>query len=147
VARPATPRELGRFLTRLGGGRLVYGKPVRAGERTVVPVSRVRLAGGFGFGSQPDGEGGGGGGVVVARPVGFIEVGPDGARYEAIPSRNVRLAAVAAGVTAGAVAGSALAGTALGARVVRQLAPSARRVARWSSRRGRRPSLPRSLRR
>jgi uncharacterized spore protein YtfJ len=151
VARPATPRELTRFLARLGGGRLVYGKPVRAGEHTLVPVARVRLAGGFGFGSQPDEEGGGGGGLIAARPVGFIEVSPDGVRYEAISSRNGRVVAIAAGVAAGVVAGSAIAGSAVGAAAVRRLArvaaPTARRAARWSSRRGRLPSPLRSLRR
>jgi hypothetical protein len=149
--RPATPRELGRLLGRLRAGRLVYAKPVRAGDRTLVPVARVRIVGGFGFGAQPDDEGGGGGGIIDARPVGYIEVGPDGTRYEAIPRRHGRAAAIAAGVAAGAVAGSALAGSAVGVQVVRRLAraagPTARRAARWSSRRGRLPSPLRSLRR
>jgi hypothetical protein len=144
VARPATPRELRRFLTGLGGGRLVYGKPVTAGERTVVPVSRVRMAGGFGFGGD---EEGGGGGVVDARAVGFIEVGPQGARYESLPAGHGRAAAIAAGVAAGVVAGSALAGSAAVRRLARAAGPAARRAARWSSRRGRLPSPLRSLRR
>jgi uncharacterized spore protein YtfJ len=144
VARPrraAAPRELRRFLTRLGGGRLVYGKPVRAGERVVVPVSRVRMAGGFGFGGE-EGEEGGGGGVVDARPVGFLEVGPEGTRYEAIPSGAGRLvAAVTAAVAAGVVAAPAV------RRLAREALPRARRAVRSSSRRGRLPSPPRSLRR
>jgi hypothetical protein len=124
---------------------------VKVGDRAIVPVSRVRVAGGFGFGSDPGegNEGGGGGGVVDARPAGFIEVGPAGARYEAIPRAHGRLAAVAAGVAAGALAGSAVAGTAVSARALRRLAraalPRATRAARWSSRRGRLPSPRRSL--
>jgi hypothetical protein len=142
--RPTTPREFARLVGRLGGGRLVYGRPVKVGDRAVVPVSRVRIAGGFGFGSQESGEdGGGGGGLVDARPSGFIEVGPDGARYEAIPRDHGRLVAVAAGVAAGVLAGSAIAGTAVSARALRRLArsvaPTAKRVARRSSRRARHP--------
>ena len=149
--RPGTPRELRRFLNRLGGGRLVYGRPVRAGDRAVIPVSRVRLAGGFGFGMQADDEGGGGGGIVQARPAGFIEVGPEGARYQAIPRERGRLAGLIVAVSAGALAGSAVAGTAVSARALKRLAraglPRARRAARWSSTRAQLPSLRRSLRR
>ncbi|MDX6672463.1 MAG: hypothetical protein QOI91_2826 [Solirubrobacteraceae bacterium] len=147
--RPTIPREFARLVGRLGGGRLVYGRPVKVGDRAVVPVSRVRIAGGFGFGSQEPGEdgGGGGGGLVDARPSGFIEVGPDGARYEAIPRDRGRLVAVAAGVAAGVLAGSAIAGTAVSARALRRLArsaaPTAKRVARRSSRRARHPWLRR----
>lgn len=147
------PRELGRMVGRLGGGRLVYGKPVRVGERAVVPVSRVRFTGGFGFGAgEAEGqEGGGGGGVVDARPTGFIDVGPDGARYEAIPRERGRMAAVVAGVAAGALAGSAVAGTAVSARALRRLAraaaPRARRAVRRSSRLALLPSPRRSPRR
>jgi hypothetical protein len=140
--RPTTPREFARLIGRLGGGRLVYGRPVKVGDRAVVPVSRVRLVGGFGFGSQETGEdGGGGGGIVDARPAGFIDVGPEGARYEAIPRDHRRLAAIAAGVGIGVLAGS-VAGTAVSGRTLRRLAraaaPAARRVARRSSRRARR---------
>jgi hypothetical protein len=146
--RPTTPREFSRLVGRLGGGRLVYGRPVKVGDRAVVPVSRVRFAGGFGFGSQEGGDDGGGGGAVVdARPTGFIDVGPEGARYEAIPRAHGRLAAVAAGVAVGVLAGSAVAGTAVSARALRRLArsaaPTAKRVARRSSRRAQHPWLRR----
>ncbi|MDX6698405.1 MAG: hypothetical protein QOE65_1802 [Solirubrobacteraceae bacterium] len=142
MAGSATPRELRRFLTRLGGGRLVYGRAVTSGDHTVVPVSRVRIAGGFGFGGDDEG---GGGGAVDARPVGFIEVGPRGARYESIPAGHGRAAAIAAGLAAGAVAGSALAGSAVVRRLGRAVGPRARRAVRWSSRRALRRSPLRSL--
>jgi len=149
--RPTTPRELARVMSRLVGGRMVYGKPVLVGDRAVIPVARVRMAGGFGFGSDPEdgGEGGGGGGTLHARPEGFIEVGPQGARYETIPRPGGRVAPVVAAVAAGALAGSAIAGTAVSARTVRRLAraaaPTARRAVRRSSRRVRRRSPLRSL--
>ena len=95
------------------GGRLCYGEPVRNGDRVVVPVARVSTAGGAGFGTgKPDeGTGGGGGGFIEAAPVGFIDVGPEGARFQPIPDpvgmgRGVRN--VIGGVTAlvGVVAGT-----------------------------------------
>lgn len=99
-----TPR---RLLDRVSGARLCYGKPVTGGELTIVPVARVRVAGGFGSG--PDDEGQGGGGAIEASPVGYIEVGPSGAQFRAIPDpdrvlRVVRSAAVTAAGLLGAAA-------------------------------------------
>lgn len=98
-----TPRSL---LDRLSGSRLCYGEPVAGGDRTIVPVSRVRVAGGFG-GSD---EGEGGGGAVDAAPIGYIEVGPDGAHFRPIadPDRTLRVVRSLA-VTAAALLGAAAA--------------------------------------
>lgn len=85
-----TPVE--RLLDRLTRARLCYGEPVSNGEHTVIPVARVRVAGGLGYG----GSDGGGGGTLDARPVGFIEIGPDGAHYERIPDRHLLATVVAA---------------------------------------------------
>jgi uncharacterized spore protein YtfJ len=83
-----------KLVNSLAGSTMCFGDPVRAGDRVVLPISRVRAAGGGGFGDGDSptedggrsvGSGGGGGGYVDAAPVGFIEIGPDGARFEAIP--------------------------------------------------------------
>lgn len=102
AATGLTPR---RLLDRMSGARLCYGKPVTAGDLTVVPVARVRVAGGFGG----DDDGGGGGGAVEASPVGYIEVGADGASFRPIedPDRALRVArsiAVTAAAALGAMA-------------------------------------------
>jgi hypothetical protein len=90
-----------RLLTAASGARLCFGEPVSAGGRTVITVARVRGGAGGGLG--------GGGGSFDAAPVGFIEVGPDGSRFEAIPDpRGAAIAAVRAAVAL-AVAGGALA--------------------------------------
>jgi uncharacterized spore protein YtfJ len=98
---------LRKLLARAGGARLCYGKPVKAGDRTVIPVARVFSAGGFGYGAGGDtpdnsGEGGGGGGVLDARPIGFIEVGKGGSRFHKIPDpdRPIRLLKAVTGVVA-----------------------------------------------
>lgn len=68
----------------------VFGKAVKAGKKTIVPVAEIRMAGGLGFGrgpkaeeepvegvedeEAPKSEGAGGGGTLSARPVAVIEV-------------------------------------------------------------------------
>jgi uncharacterized spore protein YtfJ len=75
----------------------------------VIPVASVRTAGGWGFGNEPSrGSGGGGGGALDARPVGFIEIGPDGTRFEPIDDGRAALALIAAGSVAVLVLGRVL---------------------------------------
>jgi hypothetical protein len=98
-------------LLRLTGAKLCYGKPIELEGRTVITVSSVRSAGGFGFGKaagdvEPEGPtGAGGGGAIEARPVGFIEIGPEGARFQPIDDHRLPLVAI----TGGAIAGLTLA--------------------------------------
>jgi hypothetical protein len=96
-----------RALARLTGARLCFGRPVELKNRTVIPVASVRTAGGWGFGNDDEHgqRGGGGGGALDARPVGFIEIGPDGTRFERISDGRVALRAIAAGSLALVVAG------------------------------------------
>lgn len=106
AARDRDVLRLRRVIAALGGARLCYGKPVTAGERTVIPVARVRSVGGFGLGQGPAGDaGGGGGGAIDAAPVGFIEITPQRTRFEPIPdpagaALAVRNGAAAIGVLA-----------------------------------------------
>ena len=91
----------------------VFGPAVERDEVTVVPVARATW--GFGGGSGSDGRdqhgsGGGAGGLV--RPIGYIEVDSQGARFR--PLRSRRNAALAAGLAAG------LAGLVTGALVGRR---------------------------
>lgn len=95
-----TPRSL---LDRLSGSKLCYGEPVAGADRTIVPVSRVRVAGGFGGEHESEG----GGGAVDAAPLGYIDVGPDGAQFRPIddPDRTLRVVRSVA-VTAAALLGA-----------------------------------------
>src|ERR1019366_7733280 len=99
-----------RALARLTGARLCFGRPVEAKGRTVIPVASVRTAGGYGFGNEPGGRpmGGGGGGALDARPVGFIEIGPDGTRFERIDDGRAALRVIVAGTVAVLVLGRVL---------------------------------------
>jgi uncharacterized spore protein YtfJ len=125
-AKPVKDRRLlvlRQVFAGLQGGRLCYGDPVRNGDRIVVPVARVSTAGGGGFGSGTgtvadggDGTGGGGGAWVEAAPVGFIDMGPEGARFQGIPD-PVGTARAVKNVMGGV---TALVGVAVGLRSLRQ---------------------------
>lgn len=116
-----------RMAERLGGKasvRAVFGDPIERDGLTIIPVARVRWAFGGGAGSSPVAVGPGrdeieageplsgdqpsttatssgaaGGGGVTADPVGYLEIGPDGASFipisPAMPSPGFLLAAAA----------------------------------------------------
>lgn len=113
------PEELMRsFVDRLTGEasvRKVYGEPIVAGDKTIIPVARVilGLGGGFGEGNLGAGkttnvssgsgqsDGGGLGGGLIISPQGFIEVTPTQTRY--VPLGRVRY--VVLGLAIGLVVG------------------------------------------
>jgi uncharacterized spore protein YtfJ len=125
---PVIAQDWRGVIRRLTGARLVYGKPIEASGRTVVPVASLRMGGGLGFGlgasdgadGKPPGtgRGGGGGGAVDARPLGFIDIGPEGARFEPIDKTGRLTQAFGRAVSSGGVAGGAAAGAVAGAAVV-----------------------------
>jgi uncharacterized spore protein YtfJ len=68
----------------------VIGEPVVAGEKTIIPVTIVRLGFGMGAGSGSEketggGSGGGGGGGLTMTPC-FLIVDKDGERIATLPS-------------------------------------------------------------
>ncbi|HSD77562.1 MAG TPA: hypothetical protein VLA98_09160 [Solirubrobacteraceae bacterium] len=128
AGEPPLP-ALDRIIAGLSGARLCFGEPFEAAGRTLVPVARVRGAGGVGRRGQ---GGTPGGGRFDARPVGMLEIGPGGTRFERLPDPDAGARAGAA--AAAAVAMLAGAATALGSLRRRRRGP-------------RRPSLPRSTRR
>ncbi len=115
VQRGAGLLGVRKLVNRMAGARLCYGEPVRAGERVVIPVARVSAAGGGGWGGGRDtegggGDGGGGGGSLEAAPVGFIDIGPEGARFEAIPDPMTSARALRTGATGLTTLAAAIAG-------------------------------------
>ena len=96
------------------GAATVYGEPIVAEGKTLIPCAK--LAYGFGGGSgtdrarsgDPDGvgrEGRGGGGGVAAKPIGVLEVTRAGTRF--IPFEDPRrlVGAMLAGVLVGILIG------------------------------------------
>lgn len=82
--------------------KTVFGEPVKAEGKTIIPVARICHGFGGGTGSGPSrsgeeqrlGQGGVGGGGVVAVPIGVIEITASGTRFIPIRSRK-RMAGVA----------------------------------------------------
>jgi uncharacterized spore protein YtfJ len=87
--------------------KAIYGEPISAQGKTVIPVAKIMYGygGGAGTGGVGDssarGEGGGGGGGVFAIPVGVVEISNQPARFVPISDRKKLSAAVLAGVLFG----------------------------------------------
>ncbi len=70
---------------------MIYGDPVTADGKTVIPVARVSYGFGAGFGPGKNGEtettcGGGVGGGVAATPIGVVEITKEDTKF--IPIRE-----------------------------------------------------------
>lgn len=71
------------------GPESVFGKPVRNGDTTVIPVAEMRTGFGFGGGrgreAGESGSGGGGGAGVRVTPRGYITIANGVVRFRSIP--------------------------------------------------------------
>jgi uncharacterized spore protein YtfJ len=87
--------------------KAIYGEPVSAQGKTVIPVAKIMYGYGAGAGtggvgdSRARGEGGGGGGGVRAVPVGVIEVSDRETRFVPITNQKKLIGAVLAGIVFG----------------------------------------------
>ena len=81
--------------------KTVYGEPIEAQGKTIIPVARIVFGFGAGAGTGGDkdstarGEGGGGGGGARAIPVGVVEVSAQNTRFVPIADRKRLSVAVA----------------------------------------------------
>lgn len=87
--------------------KAIYGEPIVAQGKTVIPVAKIMYGYGAGAGtggvgtSSARGEGGGGGGGARAIPVGVIEVSDQPTRFVPITNRKKLAAAILVGVAFG----------------------------------------------
>src|SRR5690349_6496623 len=85
----------------------VFGEPIVAGDKTIIPVAKIAYGFGGGTGSggleikTARGEGGGGGGGVGALPVGVFEVGPNGTQFIPISDKKKLLGTLLLGAGLG----------------------------------------------
>src|SRR6267142_2061062 len=83
--------------------KAIYGEPISAQGKTVIPVAKITYGYGAGAGTggvgstSAKGEGGGGGGGVRAVPVGVIEVSNQPIRFVPITDRRKLTGALLAG--------------------------------------------------
>ena len=71
--------------------KTVFGDPIQVGGRTIIPVASVSVSGGGGGGSGKDnqtkakgkglGWGGGAGMHIESKPIGYIEITEEGAKF------------------------------------------------------------------
>jgi len=84
--------------------KAIYGEPISAQGKTVIPVAKIMYGYGAGAGtggvgdSRARGEGGGGGGGVRAIPVGVIEISDQQTRFVPITDRKKLAGAILAGI-------------------------------------------------
>ncbi len=88
--------------------KAVYGEPITAEGKTIVPVARIAYGFGGGSGSREGREGagesgGGGGGGAMAVPVGVVEITAGETRF--IPASGKLAAAAGAGMLVGMLLG------------------------------------------
>jgi uncharacterized spore protein YtfJ len=88
----------------------VFGEPIHANGKTVVPVAKVAYGFGGGLGSGKDsthpdrqGDGGGGGGGVRASPAGALEITDNATRFVPFADPARLVVAFAAGAVFGAL--------------------------------------------
>jgi uncharacterized spore protein YtfJ len=94
------------------GVKAVYGEPIEAQGKTIIPVAKVVYGFGGGYGETgkdkkegTDKEGGGLGGGVRTKPVGIIEVTEEGTRFVPCTSGRKLAAFLAMGFIAGFLIG------------------------------------------
>ena len=91
--------------------KAIYGDPIAAHGKTVIPVAKIVYGYGAGAGtggvgdSRARGEGGGGGGGVRAIPVGVVEVSGQQTRFVPITNHKRLAGAVLAGIGLGLLLG------------------------------------------
>jgi uncharacterized spore protein YtfJ len=87
--------------------KAIYGEPIEAHGKTVIPVAKIMYGYGAGAGtggvgtSSARGEGGGGGGGARAIPVGVVEISDQQTRFVPITDRKRLAGAVLAGIGLG----------------------------------------------
>src|SRR5579863_3070180 len=91
--------------------KAIYGEPISAHGKTVIPVAKIMYGYGAGAGTggvgdtSARGEGGGGGGGVRAIPVGVIQISDQQTCFVLVTSRKKLAGAVAAGIGLGVLLG------------------------------------------
>jgi uncharacterized spore protein YtfJ len=87
--------------------KTIYGEPIPANGKTIIPVAKVMYGYGAGAGtggvgdSSARGEGGGGGGGVRVVPLGVVEVSEQQTRFVPISDRRKLTGALLAGIGLG----------------------------------------------
>jgi uncharacterized spore protein YtfJ len=111
MSTPALLQSLKESILSQASVKAIYGEPISAHGKTVVPVAKIMYAYGAGAGTggvgdtSARGEGGGGGGGVWAIPVGVVEISNQQTSFVPITDRKKLTGAVLAGIGLGILLG------------------------------------------
>src|SRR3981081_4400863 len=104
MSTPALLQSLKESILSQANVKAIYGEPISAHGKTIIPVAKIMYGYGAGAGtggvgdSSARGEGGGGGGGARAFPVGVIEISDQQARFVPITDRKKLTGAMLAGI-------------------------------------------------
>ena len=108
MSSPVLLQSLKESILSQANVKAIYGEPIAAHGKTVIPVAKIMYGYGAGLGtggvgtSSARGEGGGGGGGVRAIPVGVIEISAQQqTRFVPITDRKKLAGAILAGIGLG----------------------------------------------
>jgi uncharacterized spore protein YtfJ len=103
MASTALIQTLRDTFANYSGVKTLFGDPVEAQGKTVIPVAEVAYGFGAGSGSRSDEQasGGGGGGGLRAAPIGVVEITPQTTRFIPITPARKLFGAAAAGLVVG----------------------------------------------
>ena len=107
MSTPAVLQSLKESILSQASVIAIYGEPISAHGKTVIPVAKIMYGYGAGAGTggvgdtSAQGEGGGGGGAVRAIPVGVIEISDQQTCFVPITDRKKLTGAAVAGIGLG----------------------------------------------
>jgi len=107
MSRLALLQSLKESILSQASVKAIYGEPIAAQGKTIIPVARIMYGYGAGAGTggvgdtSARGEGGGGGGGVRAIPVGVIEISDQQTCFVPITDRKKLTGAILAGIGLG----------------------------------------------
>lgn len=86
-------QDVSQNIEKTANAKTVFGDPIKFENRTIIPVATVSVTGGGGggFGMEkakakgPFGKGGGGGLHMESKPIGYIEITEEGAKFISTP--------------------------------------------------------------
>lgn len=110
MALPEFVQGIAERLESSASVKRVYGDPITAEGRTIIPVARIGYGFGGGTGNKPGAHGeektgGGAGGGAGAVPIGLVEISPAGTRFIPFTDKKKMAAVFAAGLLAGLLIG------------------------------------------
>jgi len=88
--------EMFQSMIHQANAKIVYGEPVSAGSKTILPVASIcyGFGGGSGRKASQSEEGSGGGAGLAGKPVGVVEITAEHTRFIPInPNRTIAMAA------------------------------------------------------